>query len=544
MAEIDTTLLRQLSRLQVPGCPSIAELGALLDEQIPPEERQSLEAHVQACPVCMNRLIDLRELALFSQEPDFPPPALREKLQRTAERLATGEQASLSAWERLTAVFSTVWATGIHWTSARFAREILATAAIAVFLLFFIPSVLLQQPTDSLPDGAVIQTVDALAPAAQNALQSLVAATTGTQTFQQQMRSILEKLPKNLLLEETRGATNVAVYRNAAPATVLVVTDKSLGSGAVISDQGHVITNWHVVAGASGVAVVFKPQRGVEVKQELAFAAIPVKVDQVADLALLQILAPPKNLPVLPLGSMTDIAVGEDVHAIGHPDGEVWTYTTGIISQVRPRYQWASGDGLQHQSDVIQTQTALNPGNSGGPLLNDRGEIIGINSFRREGQGLNYAVAVDVVKAFLQREGGRVATPAPRPRPTSRRMEHYGEHIVGVYVNTSLPPPDVWMVYREKKEQPAYAAKGSAIPTQIDTIVLGADPAWNSLVYYLDADCNGVIDLIGFDSNSDGTIDRYDLPREPFPLVSLAGELSQAIQRGTIPYSRLRMCGR
>lgn len=540
MAELDTTLLRQLSQLQVPGCPSIAALGTLLDEQLSAEERQSLEAHVQACPVCMNRLIELRELALFAQEAEAPSPAVREKLQRTAERLAAGKP--VSVWERLRAALSAVWATGMQWTSARFAREILATAAVAVLLLFFIPSLLLRQPTDSPPGRAVIQAVTALAPAAQNALHSLAAAPAGTQAFQHQMRSTLEQLPKNLLLEETRGVTNVAVYRQAAPATVLVVTDKRLGSGAVMSDQGQVITNWHVVAGANRVAVVFKPQRGVDVKQELAFAAMPVKVDQVADLALLKILAPPKNLSVLPLGSMTAIAVGQDVHAIGHPDGEVWTYTTGIISQVRPGYQWTSEDGLQHQSDVIQTQTALNPGNSGGPLLNDRGEIIGINSFRRDGQGLNYAVAVDVVTAFLQREGGRVARPAPRPRPTSYSMERYGEHIVGVYVNTSVPPPDVWMVYRDGKEQPAYAAKGEATPTQIDTVVLGADSAWTSLVYYLDADCDGMIDLIGFDSNGDGTIDRYDLPREPFPLASLARELSQAIQSGTLPYPQVQMC--
>jgi S1-C subfamily serine protease len=120
------------------------------------------------------------------------------------------------------------------------------------------------------------------------------------------------------------------------------------------------------------MAVVFKPRSGAEVKKELAFAATPIKVDQVADLALLKIQAPPKDLSYLPLGEITMVEVGQDVHAIGHPEGEVWTYTTGIVSQIRPGYQWVGLDGLLHQSKVIQTQTALNPGNSGGPLLNDR----------------------------------------------------------------------------------------------------------------------------------------------------------------------------
>ena len=121
-------------------------------------------------------------------------------------------------------------------------------------------------------------------------------------------------------------------------------------------------------------------------------------------------------------------------------------------------------------------------------------------------------------------------------------MESYGKNIVGVYINARVPPPDVWMVYHDLREQPVYAAKGSVTSTKIDTVVQAADPQWQSLVYYFDRDCDGKIDLIGFDSNGDGTIDRYDLPREPFPLASLARELAQALQQGIIPYPQLRMC--
>jgi hypothetical protein len=103
--------------------------------------------------------------------------------------------------------------------------------------------------------------------------------------------------------------------------------------------------------------------------------------------------------------------VGADVHAIGHPTGESWTYTRGIVSQVRRDYAWtATGDKFEHKATVVQTQTPINPGNSGGPLLNDKLEVIGINSFKTDGEGLNFAVSADDVKALLARNEDRTAT--------------------------------------------------------------------------------------------------------------------------------------
>jgi S1-C subfamily serine protease len=81
--------------------------------------------------------------------------------------------------------------------------------------------------------------------------------------------------------------------------------------------------------------------------------------------------------------------VGTKPGGIGHPNGENWTYTKGIVSSVRPDYEW-----LTHRATVIQTQTPINPGNSGGPLLSDDGKIVGVNSFGDKGaEGLNFAIA-------------------------------------------------------------------------------------------------------------------------------------------------------
>ena len=120
--------------------------------------------------------------------------------------------------------------------------------------------------------------------------------------------------------------------------------------------------------------------------------------------------APTGRTPVR-LGDASEIAVGMDVHAIGHPTGEAWTYTTGVISQYRQAYEWqAESSAAKHKADVIQTQTPINPGSSGGPLLGDSGNLVGVNSFKAEGEGLNFAITVDEVKRFLARSGNRIIT--------------------------------------------------------------------------------------------------------------------------------------
>ena len=106
-----------------------------------------------------------------------------------------------------------------------------------------------------------------------------------------------------------------------------------------------------------------------------------------------------------------------DVHAIGHPTGEAWTYTTGVISQYRQGYEWkAEDDPIKHKADIIQTQTPINPGNSGGPLLSDLSSLIGVNSFKAGGEGLNFAVSVDEVRKFIARSGNRIGQTSSAPK--------------------------------------------------------------------------------------------------------------------------------
>jgi S1-C subfamily serine protease len=207
----------------------------------------------------------------------------------------------------------------------------------------------------------------------------------------------------------TRSAKDAEIYRVISPSVVIILTKDGFGSGSLIGKSGEIITNYHVVKGYSDVAVVFKPAlEGKEPTRDDVKLGHVAKYDEIADLALVKAVEVPSGRTFVHLGDASDIGVGADVHAIGHPTGEAWTYTTGVISQYRMGYEWTT-ENIKHKADIIQTQTPINPGNSGGPLISDSGTLIGINSFKVKGEALNFAISVDDVKKFLTRQGNRVA---------------------------------------------------------------------------------------------------------------------------------------
>jgi S1-C subfamily serine protease len=204
----------------------------------------------------------------------------------------------------------------------------------------------------------------------------------------------------------TRGAKEAQIYKDVAPSVVLILVKNGLGTGTLINDKGEILTNWHVVRDVKEVGVVFKPADGSKPSEKDIIRGKVIRYDAVADLALVKVDPPAGRTPVK-LGSTTDLTIGLDVFAIGHPDGDDWTYTKGIISQVRPDYEWTYRDKTKHKGDLIQTQTPINPGNSGGPLLSDSGALVGVNSFGNDGEGLNFAVSISEVNRFLARSGNR-----------------------------------------------------------------------------------------------------------------------------------------
>ena len=194
------------------------------------------------------------------------------------------------------------------------------------------------------------------------------------------------------------------IFEEAKSGVVYVITDKGTGSGVLISKDGHLLTNWHVVEGAEldSIKIAFHPIYYSNDVEDYFFEVKVIKTAKVSDLALLKIINPPKNIKVINISSIIP-AVGSEAHAIGHPHDAYWTYTKGYISQHRTNYSWQYNkeDG-EHVADVYQMQTPIGEGSSGGPLLNRHGNLIGINTFgSKENQSLNYAVDVTEIIAFL-----------------------------------------------------------------------------------------------------------------------------------------------
>jgi S1-C subfamily serine protease len=209
----------------------------------------------------------------------------------------------------------------------------------------------------------------------------------------------------------TRGALGEAIFRKVSPSVVAIVVGKmdkdnkfdpeGLGTGAIVDARGYVITNWHVVNGYRGALVFLKPSGNPGLENAEAFGAKVIYQDSTIDLALLRMIEPPKSLPALQMGEIGQVQIAEDIHVIGHPHGNYWSYSSGVVSQIRDGYTWTYSDGSKHEAKVLQLQTAINPGNSGGPVMDDSGNILGLVAMSEEGQNLNYAIAADVLKRFL-----------------------------------------------------------------------------------------------------------------------------------------------
>ena len=204
--------------------------------------------------------------------------------------------------------------------------------------------------------------------------------------------------------------TLVALFQHVNPGVVAIKTlgDQagSLGSGFVYDAEGHIVTNYHVVEGATQLEVDFTS--GFK-----AYATI-VGTDLDSDLAVIKVDAPASELHPLPLGDSDSLQVGQTVVAIGNPFGLNSTMTVGIVSalgRTLDSMHSTSSGGVFTAGDIIQTDAAINPGNSGGPLFNLNGEVIGINRAIRTvnstdtgeplNSGIGFAVSVNIVKRVV-----------------------------------------------------------------------------------------------------------------------------------------------
>ncbi|MDT4968786.1 MAG: hypothetical protein QOJ64_3523 [Acidobacteriota bacterium] len=205
----------------------------------------------------------------------------------------------------------------------------------------------------------------------------------------------------------TDEQNNVEVYKAIAPGVVSIKSTsyrqdffgeveegQGSGSGSVIDDQGHIVTNFHVIEGATKLSV--------SVGGDKTYPATVIGGDPDTDLAVIKITAPREQLTLVPFGDSDGLVVGQKVLAIGNPFGFDRTLTTGVISGLQRPIRARNGRPIE---GAIQTDASINPGNSGGPLLDSHGRMIGINSQilspSGASAGVGFAIPVSIAKRIV-----------------------------------------------------------------------------------------------------------------------------------------------
>ncbi len=216
-----------------------------------------------------------------------------------------------------------------------------------------------------------------------------------------------------------RGAVDLAeIYRRLSPSVVSIdveidLFDVASGTGFVVDKNGHIVTNAHVVEDALDILVVF--HGGAEASAEL------IGIDTLVDIAVIKVDVEPHRLKPVTYGNSNDLAVGQAVLAIGNPFGLEGTLTTGIISGLERDITFQDGSAIE---GAIQTDAALGRGNSGGPLINLAGEVIGVNTAGYRSSNFGFAIPSNLVQRISENitrqwEAIRFPTAADTPTDTA-----------------------------------------------------------------------------------------------------------------------------
>ena len=279
--------------------------------------------------------------------------------------------------------------------------------------------------------------------------------------------------------QASREGSLETLYRQASSGVVVVFSlpasgNGSMGAGIVLDRQGLILTNAHVLAPSSAgssegrtLRVYFRPARTTGNFRDDLTRMVPARVLRVSrrlDLALLSVGRVPSDVRPLRLASSRSISPGTRVLAIGHPEqGGLWTLTSGIVSARIDDLGGVAG------KDAFQTDASINRGNSGGPLLDRRGEVVGVNTAiaRKSADGLaitsvNFAIRSGVARRWLRREVPRqVAEILPPPSPDSLS----GSPFPGEAAETGDPPglPPSGLVKEKAKGSPPFPGKGAII---------------------------------------------------------------------------------
>ena len=309
------------------------------------------------------------------------------------------------------------------------------------------------------------------------------------------------------------------IYEDYSNSVVYIYNPEveAIGSGSLIDRCGLVITNWHVIDKAEVVGVWTKPKKGEKLEEQSPLGAAVMAIDKKADLALIRVAGFPKTMRVVPKGNMNEINIGANVYAIGHPQGLPWSFTIGVVSQIRPDHEWTYVDKSKHKADLIQTQTPISPGNSGGPLFSGKGKLVGVNTTKAGGENLNFAVAINDVKKFINKYPNLC-----KSNPGSAQMKKdYPNAITGDHNKNGVI--DTWYVDSDNNGK----IDTGFIDDDEDGLIEGVlideneNGVWEVLVIdedldgrpdkvFIDENEDKTPDVVGYDYDQDGKWDKYE----------------------------------
>lgn len=297
--------------------------------------------------------------------------------------------------------------------------------------------------------------------------------------------------PLNIISNQ-RGDKEKEAYKSMIKSTVVIESSSGeLGSGVVISKNGEILTNYHVVKNSSYVNVAFKPKskhKSIPSKNSFLKASI-IKVDTKRDLAIVKILDKQTLRDIIPikLSNLDDIDIGDDIFTLGHPQGELFTLGTGIVSQVRDNYTWTN-----HKVNfIIQTQSSISSGNSGGPLVNTSYDLIGINTFSKtKGQNLNYAVSINDIKEFVSKKD----TLKFEIKSNNKNKAYEVLNIKNGFDTKKIPISTVSLDSNKNKV------------VDLVAIDVGRNGVYNYLLF--DSNEDGKFDKRAYDKDGDGIVER------------------------------------
>ena len=333
-----------------------------------------------------------------------------------------------------------------------------------------------------------------------------------------------QNLKKKKKIKFRGSAKNI--YKSYANSVVFLYNPtkgkESLGAGFLVHESGVILTNWHVTKGAKEIYVWPLPKDGA-VETEVLFKDIDPYFGSVLaenkgqDLALIKVSGLTADTKVVELGSNESVSIGDTVYAIGHPNGLPWSFTLGTVSQIRKNKKWIYEDKSEHQATVIQTQTPISPGNSGGPLFSESGKIVGINTWGADGQNLNFAVAVDHAKEFIKANPNitkvnTIDAVIKKDYPNAKTEDYNKNGVVDTWYIDENKNGKIDLGFVDDDENGF--VEGTLIDKNEDGVweifLIDSDENGKADQAYLDNDGDKKPDVLAHDYNEDGEWDKFE----------------------------------